>query len=108
MGEAKDAAREAEDSAPVEWLARLGFCARGVIWLVIGVLALRIASGDSSRADKEGALEAIAGQPLGEVLLVVLLVGFLGYAAWRLLEGAVGHRDADAGQKRARKRLVSL
>ncbi|MBK5306472.1 MAG: DUF1206 domain-containing protein [Frankiaceae bacterium] len=108
MGETKEAAREAEDSATVEWLARLGLVCRGLIWLVIGVLAAQVALGASDRVDKNGALHAIAEKPFGELLLVVLAIGFLGYAAWRLLEGAVGHRDQEAGRKRWTKRGSSL
>jgi hypothetical protein len=108
MGDAKRAAKKAEDSEPVEWLARLGLVSRGVIWMVVGVLALRVATGDNTRADRNGALRAIADQPLGGLLLVVLVVGFLGYSAWRLLDAAVGHRDAEEGRKRLGKRLVSL
>jgi hypothetical protein len=108
VGEAARAATKAENSRPLEWLARLGLVSRGVIWLVVGVLALRIATGDNTRADRNGALQAIADKPLGKPLLVVLVVGFLGYGCWRLLEAAVGHRDADEGRDRLLKRLVSL
>lgn len=107
MGETKQAARRAEDSSAVEWLARLGLVSRGVIWLVIGFLAAQVALGSNKKADKNGALGAIADKPFGELLLVVLVIGFLGYAAWRLLEGAVGHRDED-GRKRWTKRGTSL
>lgn len=102
----KRAARQAKDSTPVEWLARLGLVARGIIWLTIGLLALEIAVGGGGEADRQGALRAIAAKPFGHTLLVVLVAGFLGYALWRALEAAVGHRDAD-GAKRTGKRLVS-
>src|SRR3954466_6910456 len=105
---ARDAARDAEDSTTVEWLARLGLVSRGVIWLVVGLLAVQVALGDNAQADKNGALRTIADKPLGEGLLVLLAVGFLGYAAWRLLEGAVGHRDEDEEPKRWAKRTASL
>jgi hypothetical protein len=108
MGEAKQAAKKAENSDTVEWLARLGLFARGVIWLMVGVLAAQVALGSQKRADKNGALAAIKDKPFGEVLLLVLAVGFLGYAAWRLLEGSVGHRDEDDDRKRWGKRLASL
>jgi Na+/H+ antiporter NhaD/arsenite permease-like protein len=108
VGEAKQAARRAHNSDAVEWLARLGLVARGVIWLTVGLLAAQVARGDTERADKNGALEAIKDKPFGELLLVVLAVGFLGYAAWRLLEGAVGNRDESDDRKRWAKRLGSL
>src|SRR4051812_24536984 len=105
---ARDAARDAEDSTTVEWLARLGLASRGVIWLVVGLLAVQVALGDSTQADKNGALRAIADKPFGEGLLVVLALGFLGYASWRILEGAVGHRDEDDETRRWAKRIASL
>jgi hypothetical protein len=108
MTDVKETAREAEDSTTVTWLARLGLASRGVIWLVVGLLAIQVALGDNTQADKNGALRAIADKPLGEVLLVVLSLGFLGYASWRLLEGAVGHRDERDDTKRWAKRIASL
>ena len=103
----KQAAQQAEDSEAVAWLARLGLVSRGIVWLVIGLLALSVAAGNQEKTDRNGALRAIAEQPLGEVLLLVLVVGFLGYAAWRGLSAAVGHRDQAEPQKRWRKRAVS-
>src|SRR4051794_33794515 len=108
MTDVKEAAREAENSTTVDRLARLGLVSRGVIWLVVGLLAVQVARGDNTQADKNGALRTIAAKPLGEGLLVLLAVGFLGYAAWRLLEGAVGHRDEDEEPKRWAKRIASL
>lgn len=102
----KHAAREVADSRPVEALARLGLVARGVIWMTIGLLALEIVTGGGGQADRQGALRAIAAKPFGHTLLVVLVIGFCGYALWRGLEAAVGHRDED-GAKRTGKRLVS-
>jgi hypothetical protein len=108
MTDVKEAAQQAEDSTAVTWLARLGLFSRGVVWLVVGALAIQVALGDNRQeADKNGALRAIADKPLGEGLLIVLVVGFLGYGAWRLLEGAVGHRDDD-GLKRWGKRGASV
>jgi hypothetical protein len=105
---AKKAAKKAEDSDEVDALARFGLVCRGVVWSVVGALVLDVAVGGAARADKNGALRLIKEQPLGEVLLALLGVGFTGYAGWRLLEGAVGHRDADAGLKRWGKRVASL
>jgi hypothetical protein len=108
MVETKLAARKAKSSDAVEWLARLGLVARGVIWLVVGMLAAEVALGSQVKADRNGALAAIKDKPFGEVLLVVLVVGFLGYASWRLLEGSVGHRDERDDRKRWAKRIGSL
>ena len=108
MTDVMDRAREAQDSDAVDWLARLGLFSRGVMWLTVGLLAVSVALGNNTKADKNGALKAIADKPFGEVLLVVLAIGFLGYAAWRLLEGATGHRDEREEPKRWAKRIASL
>ena len=104
---AEQAARAAHGSRTVEVLARLGLASRGLVWLVLGLLALTIARGGDAQADQTGALTALAGAPFGKALLVVLAVGFAGYAAWLLLSAAVGHRDED-GNKRLLARGKSL
>lgn len=106
--QAKSTARQVEDSKPVEGFARFGFTARGVVYLLIGLLAAQVAVGGGGKADRHGALAAIKEQPLGATLLLLLTVGFAGYGGWRLLQAAVGQRDADAGWKRTMKRLGSL
>jgi hypothetical protein len=106
--EAKDAAREAEDSEPVDKMARFGLASRGVIWLVMGLLALAVAVGERAKADKVGAFEAIRERPLGGTLLVLLALGFTGYALWRLLQGTVGHRDSSKDVTKWVKRAMSI
>lgn len=100
-------AKQAHTSDSVQTLARVGIAARGVVWLVVGLLALSVVFGGDQRTDQGGALRAIADKPLGKVLLGVLVVGFLGYAAWRLLSAAVGHKEED-GHTRSAHRVASL
>jgi hypothetical protein len=107
MGDVETVAREVHESSAVEHLARWGLVCRGLVYLVVGLLALSVTLGGDERTDKNGALQAIADRPLGELLLVSMVVGFLGYSAWRLLSAAVGHREDDE-PKRTGKRLLSL
>lgn len=80
-------AARAADNPVVEGLARAGLAARGLLYTVIGVLALQIASGRKvQHADKQGALATMARQPLGKLMLVAVAVGFAGYALWRFLD----------------------
>ena len=84
----------------VGWLARAGLVARGVVYAVIGILALKLAVGYGGKAtSQQGALKTVAGQPFGKVLLVLLAVGLAGYAAWRLVRAAAGHgrEESDSG-----------
>ncbi|MGA5421407.1 DUF1206 domain-containing protein [Streptomyces lavendulocolor] len=84
----------------VEVAGRWGFAARGVIYLLVGVLALRIAFGDNGeQADKGGALTEVAAQPMGSVLLWLLGIGLVGMALWQLTEALWGHKTT--------KRLLS-
>lgn len=86
-----------------EWLARAGLAARGVVYAVIGFLALKLALGDGGKAtNQQGALKAIVAEPFGQAMLVILAVGLAGYAIWRLLRAALGHgaEQGDSGKER--------
>ena len=79
-------------SPQFEWLARAGLVARGVIYAIIGVLAIKLALGDGGKTtNQQGALETIAKQPFGKALLILMAVGLAGYAIWRLVRAAIGH-----------------
>lgn len=78
-------ARRMARGQTVRALGRAGFVARGVVYLLIGWITLLIAVQHKAlAADRSGALELIAGQPLGSVLLWFLVAGFGGMALWRL------------------------
>ena len=96
---AQEAARQVHGSRAVEVLARLGLASRGLVWLVLALLALSVVRGQDAQADQGGALRTLAGTPVGGPLLVTLAVGFAGYATWLLLSAAVGHRDEDGASK---------
>ena len=89
-----------------EGAARAGLTARGVIYLLVGALALQIAFGGSSeQADRQGALEEIAEKPLGSVMLWALGIGLVGMALWRLSEAVFGAAGPDG--RKWTKRLAS-
>ena len=74
-----------------ETIGRVGLVGKGVLYTVIGVLAIQLALGDASGdTTKNGAIEWIAAQPLGKFLLVALTISLFALAAWRLLDAAVG------------------
>ena len=68
----------------LELLTRIGFAARGVMYLIIGYLALRFGRSENT----SGALEFLA-EGSGKLLLAVMAVGFLAYGIWRLSEAVV-------------------
>ena len=88
---ARSAGRKAADSTAIRVLARAGLVARGVMYVVIGWIAVQIAFGHSSQqADRTGALQAIGATPVGEILLWLLVIGFAGMTLWRLCEAVYG------------------
>ncbi|MDX3242667.1 DUF1206 domain-containing protein [Streptomyces sp. ME18-1-4] len=87
--------------------AKAGLTARGVIYLLVGALALQIAFGHGTQqADRQGALGEISEKPFGAVLLWALGVGLVGMALWRLSEAVFGEAGPDG--RRARKRLLAV
>lgn len=85
------AARAAADHPALEWLARAGFVMNGVVHLLIGWIALRIALGSGGgEASNSGALAQIASAPGGQVMLWAGAVAFLALAVWQLIELILG------------------
>lgn len=90
-------------------VARLGFVARGLIYGLIGVLALDLAFGrGGASASQAGALQTVAHQPLGEWLLIATAIGLGGYAAWRFMQAALGHGPEGGGEDSAGYRIMAL
>lgn len=108
MKTTEDAARQAAGSASLRLGARVGLAARGLVYVLIGVLAGKIAAGGSERADQQGALQKISEQPFGNSLLWLVTAGFVAYGLWRLGEAAWGRRDEIDEKKRLVKRVESL
>jgi len=105
---AEDALEDAAESTWLERLARAGLVARGLVYAVVALLALQVARGhNGTRADKQGALQAVVGKPFGRVLVLLLALGFAGYALWRFVEAAVGPADERDDRKAKFKRVGS-
>ncbi|MFB9376204.1 DUF1206 domain-containing protein [Kineococcus gynurae] len=92
--------RSAEDfahrhEAGLKRVGRAGVACEGLVYLLVGWLALQIAlrSGGGS-ADTSGALATIAGNPFGKVLLVGLVLGFLAMVAWQAVVVVTGEKTS--------------
>ncbi len=67
----------------VQWLERFGYLVRGLIYCVIGLLALQLAIGaGGATTDTTSAIALIGHQPYGKLMLVVIAIGLAGYAFW--------------------------
>jgi hypothetical protein len=103
----KAAARRAQDSAPFEIAARAGYVVLGVLHVVLGGIALAIATGGGGQADQGGAVEQIRQAPWGPAVLWATVVGLAALTVWQVAEALLvadgdakkrwGHRMKDLG-----------
>ena len=87
-----------EDSGSnlIETLARVGYFAKGAVYATVGLLALSALFnwfGVDNVQGTRGAIETIASQPFGGILLVALIVGLIGYTIWRFTQGIADTED---------------
>ena len=102
---AEAGARAFTETALFEGLARAGYLSRGVIYALIGLLALQLADGiGGPRPNQQGAMQQIAQQRFGHLLLLLTAIGLGGYALWRLTQALVG-RTPEYGRHSALDRI---
>jgi len=91
-------------------LARLGFYTKGFLFVVIGILAIMVATGQKGGelADPSGALETIAGARYGKWLLIIFIVGAVGHGIWNILRGAADVDNAGKSWQGIIKRIGAV
>jgi hypothetical protein len=84
------------------WLVRLGYAGRGVVYLLLGWLALSTRT--RVEAGNQAVFDMVQEMPFGRLVLGVLVVGLAGYVAFKVLclICDVEHRGSDAKGLRAR------
>jgi membrane protease YdiL (CAAX protease family) len=98
--QAEQTARNAATSKWMSMLARLGYAMKGVVYLIIGWLAVELAIGHGGAAtDQRGALRTIYEQPFGKFLLVIVAIGLIGFAIWCFIQAVF---DTEAKGKDAK------
>lgn len=108
VGRMEGAVRQAAGGG-APWLlrvARLGYAARGVVYVTLALIALQAAMGNRRAQGQSGALREIASQPAGQFLLALIALGLFGYAAWRLIEAARGGEGEGSDAKGIGLRLA--
>jgi hypothetical protein len=82
------AQRAARNASPwIERLGRFGYAAKGVVYVLIGILAAQAAFGlGGETTDTQGALREIAQAPFGQFLIGLVAVGLVGFALWSMVQ----------------------
>ncbi|MFI0409486.1 DUF1206 domain-containing protein [Actinomadura sp. 3N508] len=84
-------------------MSRGGLVARGVLYLLVGWLALQVAFGGGGReADRKGALQIVADQPGGPAVLGLMTAGFAALALWQFAEALFGRPMPDGDKPTSR------
>jgi Domain of Unknown Function (DUF1206) len=100
-------AREAGESDGLEYLARVGLLAYGLVHVLVAWLAVQLAwsSGNGEAADQSGAMRTLAESPAGKPLLWVVAVGLIALAVWQAAEVLRWRSGWSASGKARRKAL---
>jgi hypothetical protein len=92
---ARGVAREAKNSTVLTLLARTGYAVNGILHLLIGGIAIGLATGVGGQADQTGALSALAAAPGGVFVLWLIVVGLASLGVWQVLQAfLIRHPDA--------------
>ena len=90
----------------IEILARFGYAAKGIVYAIVGVLAIQAAFNWGGKiTGSTGAFETIANQPFGKVMLFLVAVGLLGYVLWRFVSAIFDPEHDEEGAKNILRRL---
>lgn len=99
MAKKKKASKEPV-SPWVERLARFGYATKGVVYILVGVLAVLAALDAGGKAtDTRGAFQEIYAKPFGQALLGALAIGLSAYAIWRVTQAIVDAEGKGADLK---------
>ena len=105
--QAERAVREA--SPWIEILARLGYAAKGVVYCLVGLLAIASAFGSrGAPTGSKGAMAELLDKPFGRVLLGIVAVGLAGYALWCFIRALFDPEHEGKGGKGIGKRVFQF
>jgi hypothetical protein len=96
--DAKQVAKKAKNNPWIDRLTRLGYAARGVIYGLVGFLAVQVIfTGRGRITDQTGAMSTIASEPYGKVLMILIAVGLVGLVIWGVVRAVADpfHKGKD-------------
>ncbi|MFJ6079398.1 DUF1206 domain-containing protein [Pseudarthrobacter sp. NPDC092419] len=103
LRQAANAAENVTNSRTVEMLARAGFAASGILHLLVGAIAIRLAMGGTGNADFSGAVAELSTQPAGPFLLWASFVACAALALWQAGDAVFDYNSLPGKKKAARK-----
>lgn len=94
----------------IEVFARVGFVAKGVLYMTISALAASAALGMGGKTDPDSkhALQKLFDAPFGRVLVGVIALGLVGYGVWRIIEGIADPERRGHDAKGIAKRVSAI
>jgi hypothetical protein len=91
--------RKADAMHRLEALAKLGYGARGIVYGLVGGLALFTSIGGAREIDSKSALDFALHQPFGRVWLGLIAIGLVCFVLWRIVQAAANaDRQPDDGK----------
>jgi hypothetical protein len=93
-------------SPPLEWLARIGYASRGLVYILAGLLSLSAALEGGRSAGPKGAFGKIIQVPFGDILLYCLALGLICFAIWRTTQAICDPDRFSRGPSGILRRLI--
>ncbi len=95
----------------VAWVppvARVGYAAKGVVYALVGGIAIKAARDPGGPQGRTEALASLTDESGGQMLLLSIAIGLVGFVVWRLVQAALDpeHRTVDG--KRIAVRILYL
>jgi hypothetical protein len=103
LKQAASAAENVTNSPTLELLARAGFAASGILHLLVGAIAIRLAMGGSGNADFSGAVAELATQPAGPFLLWASFAACAALALWQASDAIFDYNHLPTKEKSGKK-----
>ena len=108
MNDAADVAEDVTNSKPLEIAARAGFAVSGLLHFLIGLVAIRLAMGGQGQADVSGAVEELARQPAGPLLLWTSFAACVALAIWQASDAIFDFEHLPTKKKVGKKLKAAL